>query len=150
MATRATAGTTASAGTISKGQIWTGRVMSTLAVLFLLFDSAMKFAKIAQVLEAFDRLEWPRSTIIPVATLLLLCTIVYIIPRTAILGAILLTGYLGGAVATHFRHQDPLFSHILFPVYLGILVWGGLYAQDLSLRALIPLRDEPRRTSGSV
>ena len=85
-------------------------------------------------------LGWPVSLAIPLGILLLSCLALYAIPRTAVLGAILLTGYLGGAVATHVRVADPLFSHVLFPVYVGAMLWGGLYLRDARLRALIPFR----------
>jgi len=86
------------------------------------------------------QLGYPESVILGLGIILLACTVVYLMPRTAILGAILLTGYLGGAVATHVRVGSPLFSHVLFPVYLGVLIWGGLYLRDERLRALFPLR----------
>jgi DoxX-like family len=125
---------------ISKGTLWAGRIMSGLVILFLLFDASMKLAKAAPVLEAMPKVGWPAELAFPLGAILLCCTVLYIIPATAVLGAILLTGYLGGAVATHTRVGDPLFSHILFPAYLGLLMWGGLYARDLRLRALIPFR----------
>jgi hypothetical protein len=125
---------------ISKAQLWTGRVISTLLVLLLLLDGIMKLFKPVQVTMAFSHLGFPESTIIPIGALLIVCAILYAIPQTAILGAILLTGYLGGAVVCHVRIGDPLFSHILVPVYIGILLWAGVYARDLRLRALIPFR----------
>src|SRR6266545_1955971 len=118
---------------ISKGRLWTGRIMSALPALFLLVDGVGKLIKPAPVVEGTVQLGYPESV-------LLACTVLYVIPRTAILGAILLTGYLGGAIATHVRVGSPLFSHILFPVYLAVLLWGGLYLRDERLRALIPLR----------
>ena len=125
---------------LSKGRLWTGRVMSTLAALFLLMDGVMKLVKPAFVVEATIQLGYPESVIIGLGIVLLACTILYLIPRTAVLGAILLTGYLGGAVATHVRVGDPLLSHTLFPVYVAVLVWGGLFLRDPRLRAFIPLR----------
>jgi hypothetical protein len=92
------------------------------------------------VLDAFAHLGWPLSNANTLGVLLLACTALYAIPRTSILGAILLTGYLGGAVATHSRVGDPLFSHVLFPTYLGVLLWLGLYLRDERLRPLLPLR----------
>jgi hypothetical protein len=111
-----------------------------LAAVFLIFDAVIKFVKPAPVVDAFAHLGWPLSSAVTIGILLLVCTSLYVIPRTSILGAILLTGYLGGAVATHLRVGDPLFSHILFPTYLGVMLWLGLYLREERLRALIPLR----------
>jgi hypothetical protein len=124
----------------SKARLWTGRVLSGFAVLFLLMDGIMKLPKPAFVLEAFAELGYPENTVIGIGIVLLVCVAVYLIPRTSVLGAILLTGYLGGAVATHVRVGNPLFSHTLFPVYVALLVWGGLYLRDERLRTLIPWR----------
>jgi hypothetical protein len=96
--------------------------------------------KIAPVVEAFEHLGYPVSLALGIGILELVCIVVYVIPRTSILGAILLTGYLGGAVATHVRIGSPLFSHVFFPIYLGALVWGGLLLREERLRALIPFR----------
>ena len=127
---------------VSNKALWAGRVMSGLAVLFLVFDIVMKFIKPAPapVVEAFAHLGWPPSLAVTLGIILLSCTALYVIPQTSILGAILLTGYLGGAVSTHLRVGDPLFSHVLFPTYLGMLLWLGLYLRDNRLRAFIPLR----------
>jgi len=114
--------------------------MSAIAVLFLLFDSVIKLVVIAPVVESFAQLGYPVSLARGIGLLELLCIIVYVIPRTSVLGAILLTGYLGGAVATHVRVGSPLFTHILFPTYVGALIWGGLLLREDRLRALIPLR----------
>jgi hypothetical protein len=124
----------------SKKSVWAGRILSGLVVLFLIPDGIVKFIKPAPVLEAFTHLGWPVSLANTLGILLLICTALYAFPRTSILGAILLTGYLGGAVATHLRAGDPLFSHILFPTYLGTLLWLGLYLRDDRLRVLVPLR----------
>jgi hypothetical protein len=123
---------------VSKTALWIGRGLSALAILFLLFDGVMKLFKPALVVEATTRLGYPESSIIPIAVVLLASTVLYAIPRTAVLGAILLTGYLGGAVATHVRVSGSLFE-ILFPVIMGVFVWGGLYLRDARLRRLIPL-----------
>ena len=128
------------AALVSKKKIWAGRAISALVVLFLIFDSLMKFVKPAPVVTASAHLGLPVSAVAGIGIVLLACTTLYVIPRTSILGAILLTGYLGGAVATHLRVGDPLFSHVLFPTYVGALVWLGLYLRDDRLRALIPLR----------
>jgi hypothetical protein len=125
---------------VSKKMVWAGRIISALPVLFLLMDGVMKLVKPAPVVEATVKLGYPESTIFGMGIVLLACTVLYVIPATSVLGAILLTGYLGGAVATHVRVGDPLFTHTLFPVYFGILIWGGLYWRDARLRALIPLR----------
>jgi hypothetical protein len=91
-------------------------------------------------MEAFVKLGYPTSLAVPIGIVLLVCVVIYVIPRTSVLGAILLTGYLGGAIATHVRVGDPLFSHVLFPTYVALLLWGGLYLREDRLRALIPLR----------
>ena len=124
----------------SKGQLWTGRVLSTLAVLFLLFDATLKFIKPQAVIDGTIALGYSVSQITPIGIVLLICTLLYAIPMTRVLGAILLTGYLGGAVSTHVRHQDPLFSHILFQTYLGVFLWLGLYLRDPALRNFVPFR----------
>ena len=126
----------------SKKRVWVGRVLSGLVVLFLIPDGIVKFIKPAPVVEAFAHVGLPLSLANVLGTLLLACIALYAIPRTSILGAILLTGYLGGAVATHLRAGDPLFSHILFPTYLGVLLWLGLYLRDDRVRVLIPLRSK--------
>ncbi|HUL34082.1 MAG TPA: DoxX family protein [Candidatus Eisenbacteria bacterium] len=125
---------------VSKGALWTGRILSALVILFLLFDCTLKFAKPAPVVDSFAHLGIPLSLDVPIAVILLTCVLIYAVPQTAVLGAILLTGYLGGAVMTHLRAGDPLFSHILFPSYLGLLLWLGLYLREPRLRALAPFR----------
>ncbi|HET7274513.1 MAG TPA: DoxX family protein [Longimicrobiaceae bacterium] len=127
-------------GRESKTWLWTGRVLSGLAILFLLFDSLGKLMRVDPAIQGSVDLGYPASAVLGIGVTLLICTILYAIPRTAVLGAILLTGYLGGAVATHVRVENPLFSHILFPCYVGLFVWGGLYLRDRRVRALIPLR----------
>jgi DoxX-like family len=119
---------------------WTGWGMTGLIIAFLLFDSVSKLALEHHVVEATTKIGYPLETIRPLGIICLACTILYAIPRTSIIGAILLTGYLGGAIASKVRIEDPLFSSVLFGVYFGILVWGGLYLRDERLRALIPLR----------
>ena len=120
---------------VSKGTLWAGRIISGLPVLFLLVDGAMKLFKPAPVVEATVKLGYSESVIIPIGVVLIVCTILYVIPKTSVLGAILLTGYLGGAVATHVRTGESLFS-IVFPVIFGVLLWLGLYLRDTRLRAL--------------
>jgi hypothetical protein len=122
---------------ISKKSLWAGRIASGLSIAFLLMDSIMKLVKAQVVVDGTLELGYPVSSIFGIGLALLVCTILYTIPKTAFLGAILLTGYLGGAVATHVRVSNPLFSHILFPVYVGILIWGGLYLRDQRIRALV-------------
>jgi len=129
----------------SKKGVWAGRILSGLVVVFLIPDGIFKFLKPAPVLEAFAHVGWSVSLANTLGILLLTCTALYAFPRTSILGAILLTGYLGGAVATNLRAGDPLFSHVLFPTYLGTLLWLGLYLRDGRLRVLIPLRRKPER-----
>jgi hypothetical protein len=125
---------------ISRKRLWAGQTMSAIAVLFLLFDSVIKLVVIAPVVESFAQLGYPVSLARGIGLLELVCIVVYVIPRTSVLGAILLTGYLGGAVATHVRVGSPLFTHILFPTYVGALSWGGLVLREDRLRSLIPLR----------
>jgi DoxX-like family len=127
---------------VSKKGLLAGRIISGLVIAFLAFDGVFKFVKPAPtpVVETFARLGWSLSLAPVLGTILLVSVALYVIPLTSVLGAILLTGYLGGAVATHFRVGDPLFSHVLFPTYVGVLLWGGLYLREPRLRALIPLR----------
>lgn len=124
---------------VSTKGIWAGRFISGLAVLFLLFDGAIKFTRLEVVTKAFGQLGYPPTLAASIGVLLLACTAVYAIPRTSVLGAILLTGYLGGAVASQVRAGNPLFSHVLFPTYVGVMIWGGLYLRNARLRALLPL-----------
>ncbi|MGH9834784.1 MAG: DoxX family protein [Blastocatellia bacterium] len=125
---------------VSPKLLWGGRILSGLPALFLLLDAAGKLIKPAPVIEGTIRLGYPESVILPLGIVLLACTVLYVVPRTAVLGAILLTGYLGGAVATHVRAGDGLFP-IFFPVIIGALLWGGIYLRDEWLRALLPLRN---------
>jgi len=124
---------------LSRRSIVTGRVLSTLAVLFLLFDAVGKLMRPVQVIEGTTQLGWPASVILPLGILQAVLVILYVVPRTAVFGAILWTGYLGGAVSTHVRIGNPLFSHILFPTYVAALLWLGLWLRDRRLRALLPL-----------
>jgi hypothetical protein len=118
---------------------WLGFILSGLGILFMLMDATMKILQLPIVLETTLQIGWPVATVVPLGIVLLLCTALYAAPRTSVLGAVLLTAYLGGAVATHARIGSPLFSHVLFGVYLGLLLWGGLYLRDARLRALIPI-----------
>lgn len=123
---------------VSKGTLWAARIISGLVSLFFLLDGAMKLVKPDFVVEETMRLGYPESTIVPIGVVLIVCTILYLIPRTAVLGAILLTAYLGGAVATHVRAGEPVFS-VVFAIVFGVLVWLGLYLRNPTLRLLIPL-----------
>jgi hypothetical protein len=127
---------------VSKTALWSGRILSALVILFLLFDSVIKLIPIAPVTETLQQLGYSPSINLArgLGILTLACTLFYAIPRTAVLGAILLTGLLGGAMATHLRVGSPVFSHLLFGAYLGLMVWGGLWLRDAQLRALLPLR----------
>jgi len=121
---------------LSKAAIWTGRVMSALPVLMVLMSSGMKLMRLPAVVDGFHRAGIAERLIIPVGVIELICCVVYLIPRTSVLGAILMTGLLGGATITTLRIGDPTYP---MPVALGMLAWGGLWMRDLRLRALIPL-----------
>ena len=127
---------------VSKKTLWAGYIMSALPVLILLLSAAMKFANPPPVAEGFKHLGLPESFALGLGVLELSCTLLYIIPRTSVLGAILLTGYLGGAILAHLRVGDPFFG----PVIFGVLIWGGLFLRDPRLRALIPFRSRPAGT----
>ena len=123
----------------SNKRLWASRIMGGLPALFLLVDGTMKLFKPAVVVEASAQLGYPESTLVGIGIALLVSTLLYVVPRTSMLGAILLTGYLGGAVATHVRVGGPAFN-IVFPVIFGSLLWGGLWLRDRRIEALIPLR----------
>jgi hypothetical protein len=125
--------------TISKPTLWTSRVLSALPVLLILFGSILKLMKTAAVIEGFARSGVPEKLILPVGLIELICVVVYLIPRTAVLGAILMTGLLGGATISGLRIADPTYP---MPVILGMMAWGGLYLRDMRLRELIPLRKD--------
>ncbi|MBZ9989861.1 DoxX family protein [Mesorhizobium sp. BH1-1-5] len=124
----------------SKGALWTGRALSAVVVLFMIFDGVIKLPPLEIVTQTMAELGWPADA--NVARLLgiigLISTALYAIPRTSVLGAILLTAYMGGAISTHVRIGNPLFSHTLFGVYLAVILWGGLYLRDARVRQLIP------------
>lgn len=125
------------AGAPKPWMVWTGRVLSALPVLMLLFSAALKISRPPQVMETFvGKFGFPENTLAPLALLEIACAVLYAIPNTSVLGAVLATGYLGGAVATHVRVGDPFFG----PLVLGVLVWAGLYLRDERLRALMPLK----------
>jgi hypothetical protein len=132
--------TQAEAAPVSKPALWLGRALSGLVILFLLFDGAIKLVPWPVVTETLDRMGYGSSEMLArsLGAVTLICTVLYAVPPTSILGAILLTGYLGGAMASHVRIGSPLFSHVLFGFYLGVMVWGGLWLRHRSLRTLIP------------
>ena len=134
MTTEATLPATTSSSTV---KVWTGRIMGGLVILFMLMDSIFKFIVNDDVIKGTTELGFQVHHLPILGTLGLIATLLYIFPRTEILGAILLTGYWGGAIATHVRMDNPLFTHILFPVYLGVLAWGALWIKRQSLRRLI-------------
>jgi DoxX-like protein len=125
----------------SNKTVWAGRVISGLIVLFMLFDATVKLLRLPAAIEGTVHLGYPASLVLPIGIVALGCVVLYAIPRTAVLGAILLTGYFGGATATQVRVQDMWF---VMPIILGILAWAGLYLRDEGLRALIPLKREAR------
>lgn len=124
----------------SKPALWAGRVMTLLFSLFLLMDSSMKLVPLAVVTETMTKMQLPASMARPIGIIELVSLALFLWPRTAVLGAVLFTGVFGGAIASHWRLGDPLFSHTLFGVYLGVLMWGGLWLRDPQLRALFPIR----------
>ena len=125
---------------ISRRAILVGRAMTTIAVLFLTMDTAMKLLRVPQAVEGTVQLGYPVSVIFPLGVVSLVMLVLLLIPRTSLFGALLWTGYLGGAVATNVRVEAPLFSHVLFPIYVALLIWGGLWLRDARLRSLVPLR----------
>ena len=127
---------------LSKKTIWAGRIMSALPVLMLLFSAGMKLIQPEGMEKSFADLGWPIQLAVPLGIVELSCAVLYAIPQTAVLGAILVTGYLGGATATHVRLEEPVF---VMPIFLGVLAWGGLFLRDRRIRALIPLRKRSSR-----
>lgn len=125
---------------ISATALWTGRILSGLVVVFLLLDGAIKVIPLDIVIETSRQLGIPTDLAVTLGVLTLAGTLLYAYPKTSVLGAILLTGYLGGAIYVHVRAGSPLFSHTLFGVYLGILLWAGLYLRDERLRLIFPWR----------
>ena len=131
--------TIADTAPVSKPALWTGRALSGLVIVFLLFDGAIKLVPWPVVTETMERMGYGSSETVArsLGLITVVCTVLYAVPPTSILGAILLTGYLGGAMAAHVRIGSPLFSHILFGFYLGLMAWGGLWLRNRNLRALI-------------
>ena len=125
---------------VSMKRLWAGRILSGLAVLFFLFDSITKLMRVNAVVQGLVQMGYPVRFVPIIGAILLACVIVYLIPRTSILGAVLLTGYLGGAIASNLRVEAPLFTYVFAPLYFAVLVWGGLYLRDDRVRALIATR----------
>lgn len=125
-----------------KKSLLTGWVLTAFSALFLLVDGVFKLIKPAPVLESALELGYPESVITVIGIILIMCTILYLIPRFSFIGAVLLTGYLGGAIATHLRIENPLFTHVLFPVYIGILVWAGLYFRNQQVKNFFATRSK--------
>ena len=117
-----------------------GVVLTILPVLFLIFDSVIKFTALPVVSESMAQLGYPAGSAITIGTIEIVCLVLYLIPQTSVLGVVLLTGYLGGAIATHLRVGNPLFSHVLFPTYIAAFLWAGLFLREQRLRVLLPLR----------
>jgi hypothetical protein len=132
----------------SRAAVWAGRVISGIPTLFLVMDSAIKLLRLPPAVEGTVKLGYPPGVLVGLGVVLLACVVAYVVPRTAIVGAVLLTGYLGGAIATHVRVSDPLFSHTLFPIYVAVLLWGGLFLRDPRVRALLAPRVAGRRAAG--
>ena len=127
----------------TRKQRLTGAVLTTLVALFLTFDTVIKVLTLAPAIEGTTALGYPADRVFPIGVIELVCLALYLIPRTSVLGAVLLTGYLGGAIATHVRIGSPLLSHTLFPIYVAALIWGGLYLREPRLRDLFPERRRP-------
>lgn len=126
--------------TNSSSKAWTGRALSGIAVAFLFMDGLAKLLRLQPVIDGTAQLGYPLDVVFTLGLVLTACVITYVVPRTSVLGAVLLTGYLGGAVATHVRVENPLFTHVLFPTYVAAFLWGGLVLRDPRLRAFLPLR----------
>ncbi len=131
---------------VSKSQLWTGRILSGVVALFLLMDGMVKVVGAKPAIEGSAQLGYPASTMLPIGVAVLIGTALYVFRRTSVLGAIYLTGFLGGAIATHVRVENPLFTHTLFPVYLAVMMWAGLALRSPRLRAVL-FSTEPRSTS---
>lgn len=125
---------------VSKKRLWAGRIMSGIVVLFLIVDGVTKLMRVAPVVKGMQKLGYPVPLAPAIGAILLICVMLYVIPRTAPFGAILLTGYLGGAVASQLRIEMPLLGYTLFPIYVAVLAWGGLYPRDSRVRALFATR----------
>ncbi|MFZ5897101.1 MAG: DoxX family protein [Myxococcota bacterium] len=133
-------GSSVSADAPSKKALWGGRVLSGIPLAFLAFDTVIHLTAVAPAMKGSEDLGWSPSVLVPLGVVQLICWVLYAIPRTAVLGAILWTGYLGGAVATHVRVDNPLFSHVLFPVYVAAMLWGGLWLRNQRLQGALHWR----------
>ena len=131
----------------SRGAVWTGRVLTTLCALFLLFDTVGHLVKPAPVVDAFNRLGYPVALSVPIGIVELVCVAIYVYPPTTVLGAVLLTAFFGGAIASNLRAGSPLFAETLFPVYLGIVLWAGVVLRDRGVLDFMPLR---KRSGGGA
>jgi hypothetical protein len=140
MSTAIAASITAPTSAAPKTARRTGQVLTSLALLFMVFDAGIKLLQLTPAVEGTVQLGYPASAVLTIGVIELVCIALYAIPRTAVLGAVLLTGYLGGAVATHLRVGSPLLTHVLFPLYIAALVWGGLYLRDARVRAVVTRR----------
>jgi hypothetical protein len=135
--------------TVTQAQLWTGRILSGIVVLFLTLDGVMKLVAPPPVIEGSGQLGYSADALLPMGVLLLTGVALYLVPRTSVLGAIFLTGFLGGAIASHVRVANPLFSHILFPSYVAAMMWGGLLLRDARLRAFLPFAKARSVPAGS-
>ena len=128
------------AGSLSNKSLWAGRIISGLVTAFMVFDGVNHLLKPAPVVEGFAKLGFPIRLAVPLGIIELVCVLFYVVPRTSILGAIFLTGYLGGAIAIQLPTGNPFFGEVLFPVYIAVFLWGGIYLRVERLRALVPFR----------
>jgi hypothetical protein len=127
-------------GSVSRKSLWAGRIITGLVAVFLVFDAVIHIMKPAPVVEAFAKLNFPIRFAVPLGIIELVCILLCVIPRTSILGAIFLTGYLGGAIAIQLPTGNPFFGEVLFPVYIAAFLWAGIYLRDERLRTMVPLR----------
>jgi hypothetical protein len=125
---------------IAKKRLVTGYVLTTLVGLFLTFDTVLKVLRLAPAVQGTTELGYPAHTVLWIGLIELVCLGLYLVPRTSVLGALLLTGYLGGAIATHVRIGSPLLGFTFFPIYVALLIWGGLYLREPRLASLLPFR----------
>jgi hypothetical protein len=128
--------------TISPLKLWVARIMWGIALVFMLFDTGIKLMRESHAVEGTVQLGYPESTVQLLGIIEAVCLVLYFIPRTSVLGMVLLTGYFGGAVATHVRLENPLFSHVLFSVYIALMMWGSLYLREPRLQELLPFRKQ--------
>ncbi len=125
---------------VGKKRLMAGYVLTGLVALFLTFDTILKVLRLAPAIQGTTALGYPADAVLPIGMVELVCLVLYLVPQTAVLGAVMLTGYLGGAIATHVRIGSPLLSHTLFPIYVALMAWGGLYLRETRLRELVPFR----------